>query len=49
MPREDVAAVLAALIERDDAVGLALDLIGGQTPIDQAVEAAIARSESDFP
>lgn len=40
--------MLAALIERDDAVGLALDLIGGPTPIDEAVDAAIARGESDF-
>ena len=46
VPREDVAAVLAALIERDDAHGLAPDLVGGSTPIAEAVEQAVTQKQS---
>lgn len=48
--REDVAAVLAALIDRPtaDAAGLALDLVAGETPIEKAVEEAITKGETDW-
>ncbi|SOD61855.1 NAD(P)H-binding [Streptomyces zhaozhouensis] len=35
--RDDVAGVLAALLERPSATGLTLDLVGGETPIARAV------------
>ena len=38
--RDDVAAVLAALLAEPGTVGRTLDLIGGDTPVDQAVKAA---------
>ncbi|GAA3861318.1 NAD(P)H-binding protein [Streptomyces sedi] len=38
--RDDVAGVLAALLERPSAVGLTLDLVGGETPIATAVAEA---------
>jgi hypothetical protein len=36
------------LLENPKAKGIALDLVGGDTPIEQAVEDALARGESDF-
>ncbi|KZT33074.1 NAD(P)-binding protein [Sistotremastrum suecicum HHB10207 ss-3] len=39
--RDDVAATLALLVDRPDAGGLALDLVGGETPIAEALDAAI--------
>jgi cytosine deaminase len=39
IPRADVAAVLAALIEAGRAGGLTLELTAGDTPIDEAVAA----------
>ncbi|MDT0267721.1 NAD(P)H-binding protein [Streptomyces sp. DSM 44915] len=35
--RDDVAAVLAALLERPSTAGLTLDLVNGETPIPQAL------------
>ncbi|KIM81998.1 hypothetical protein PILCRDRAFT_820886 [Piloderma croceum F 1598] len=46
--RQDVAQTLALLLDRDDAAGLALDVIGGQTPIADALDAAIKKGESAF-
>ena len=37
VPREDVAAVLLALLDEPRTAGLTLDLIGGHTPIGEAV------------
>ncbi|GAA6005640.1 hypothetical protein JCM11491_003710 [Sporobolomyces phaffii] len=50
VPREDVAAVLVALFKqpRDAANGLSLDLVEGETAIDEAVRGAVARGESSF-
>ena len=39
IPREDVAAVLLALLDNPGTAGLSLDLISGDTPIDEAVKA----------
>jgi len=47
IPREDVANTLALLVDRPDAVGLALDVIGGEEAIDEALDKAIkARANS---
>jgi uncharacterized protein YbjT (DUF2867 family) len=37
IPRADVAATLAAVLETDSTIGKAFDLIGKDTPIDEAV------------
>jgi uncharacterized protein YbjT (DUF2867 family) len=37
IPRDDVAAVLAAALHEPDTVGRTFDLISGDTPVDQAV------------
>jgi uncharacterized protein YbjT (DUF2867 family) len=37
IPRADVAATLAAVLETDSTIGKAFDLVGGDTPIDEAV------------
>jgi nucleoside-diphosphate-sugar epimerase len=42
VPRDDVAAVLAALLYEPNTAGLALDLISGQTSIIDAVQAVSA-------
>lgn len=39
VPRADVAAVIIALLEYSGAVGRTLELVSGQTPIDDAVRA----------
>jgi len=41
IPREDVAKTLALLVDRPDAAGLALDVVGGDEPIDEALDKAI--------
>ena len=46
--RQDIAQTLALLLDRDDAAGLALDVVGGQTPIADALDAAIKKGESAF-
>jgi len=46
--RQDVAQTLALLLDRDDAAGLALDVIGGDTPIAQALSAAIEKKDTAF-
>jgi len=37
IPRGDVGATLAAVLETDSTIGKAFDLVGGDTPIDEAV------------
>jgi len=39
---------LALLVDREDAAGLALDIVGGETPIGEALDAAIKKGETDF-
>lgn len=39
--RDDVAAVLVALLDTPAAAGLSLDLVAGDTPIDEAVAAVV--------
>lgn len=46
VPRADVAAVLAQVLETPATAGLQLDLTSGETPIPEAVEAAVAQAES---
>ena len=41
VPREDVAAVLLALLDQPRTAGLSLDLVGGPTPIHEAVAALV--------
>ncbi|MEV6315964.1 SDR family oxidoreductase [Streptomyces sp. NPDC051776] len=43
VPRDDVAAVLAALVHEPGTVGLVLELIGGTVPVEAAVKAVSAR------
>jgi uncharacterized protein YbjT (DUF2867 family) len=42
--REDVAAVLLALLDEPRTAGLSLDLVGGDVPIDEAIAALVRRS-----
>jgi len=45
--RQDVAQILALLLNREDAAGLALDVVGGgETPIADALDAAIQKRTS---
>ena len=44
VPREDVAAVLLALLDEPKTAGLSLDLISGDTPIDEAVATLVESS-----
>ncbi|KAJ7200575.1 NADH(P)-binding-domain-containing protein [Mycena pura] len=46
--RDDVATALAYLLDRDDAAGLAIDIVGGDTPIADGLDAAIKKGETDF-
>ena len=39
IPREDVAAVLLAVLETPSSVGKTFELVSGDTPIDQAIQA----------
>ncbi|KAK6993108.1 hypothetical protein R3P38DRAFT_2801154 [Favolaschia claudopus] len=47
--RDDVATALAALLDREDAVGLAIDMVGGEPPIAEGLDAVIKKGETDFP
>jgi hypothetical protein len=40
--------VLALLLDRENADGLALDLVGGTIPLEKALDAAIKKGETDF-
>ncbi|KAF8814368.1 NAD(P)-binding protein [Phlegmacium glaucopus] len=46
--RDDVAEALALLVDREDAAGLAIDIVGGETPIKEGLDAAITKGETDF-
>ncbi|TRM67453.1 NADH(P)-binding-domain-containing protein [Schizophyllum amplum] len=46
IPRDDVAKALALLLNRDDATSLALDLVGGDTLLEDAMDAAISKGET---
>ncbi len=46
--RDDVASVLALLVDRADAAGLALDLVEGDEEADEALDRAIKKVETDF-
>ncbi|KAJ7153412.1 NADH(P)-binding-domain-containing protein [Mycena crocata] len=46
--RDDVATALANLLEREDAAGLAIDMVGGDTPIAEGLDAMIKKGETDF-
>ncbi len=37
IPRDDVAAVLVAVLETPSAVGKTFELVSGDTPVDEAV------------
>jgi len=45
---DDVTKVLALLLDREDAAGLAIDIIGGNTPIEEGLDAVIKKGETDF-
>lgn len=40
VPRDDVAAVIVALLDTPETAGRTLELVGGDTPVDEAVSAA---------
>ncbi|KXN83269.1 hypothetical protein AN958_01640 [Leucoagaricus sp. SymC.cos] len=46
--RDDVAKALELLVDREDAAGLAIDLVGGDTPLEEGLEAFIKKGETDF-
>jgi len=46
--REDVAKALAVLADREDAAGLAIDIVGGETPIEEGLDAVIKKGDTDF-
>ena len=39
MTRDDVALVLAELLTADNTIGKAFDLVGGETPVAEAIAA----------
>jgi hypothetical protein len=43
-----VAVALVALLDREDASGLGIDVVGGDVPIQEALGAAIKKGETDF-
>ncbi|KAF7966904.1 hypothetical protein HWV62_36619 [Athelia sp. TMB] len=46
--RQDVAEILALLLDREDAAGLALNAIGGKTAISDALNEAIEKKDNAF-
>ncbi|KAJ3560118.1 hypothetical protein NP233_g11043 [Leucocoprinus birnbaumii] len=48
IPRDDVANILALLVEREDTGGLTIDVIGGETPIEEGLDAFVKKGETDF-
>jgi len=46
--RDDVAEVLALLVDREDAGGLGIDLVGGDSLIDKGLDAFIKKGKTDF-
>ena len=43
-----MAKTLFLLLEREDAHGLGIDLVGGDEPLESGLDAFIAKGESDF-
>jgi uncharacterized protein YbjT (DUF2867 family) len=43
VPRDDVAAVLAAVLAREDTAGLTFELVAGDEPVEQALAALAER------
>lgn len=46
--REDVAGTIWACIKQEGTVGLAFDVVGGETPIEEAVRGVVERKEDTF-
>jgi hypothetical protein len=46
--RDDVAKALALLVDRDDAAGLTIDIVGGDTPIEEGMDGFIQKGVTDF-
>ena len=46
--REDVARVVATVLQNDGTKGLAFDVVGGDTPIDHAVEKVASEKTDTF-
>lgn len=46
--RDDVAKALALLADREDAAGLAIDIIGGDGSIEEGLGAFIKKGETDW-
>lgn len=46
--RQDVAAVVAECLKNNETVGLAFDVVGGQTPIDEAVKQVAEKKINTF-
>lgn len=40
--------MLAALADKPEAAGLAIDIVGGETPIEEGLNAVIKKGETDF-
>jgi hypothetical protein len=46
--RDDVAKALALLVDREDAAGLAIDIAGGDTPLQDGLDVFIEKGVTDF-
>lgn len=46
--RDDVALALSLLAEREDAAGLAIDVVGGETPVEQGLDVAITNKVTSW-
>ncbi|KAF7297460.1 NAD(P)-bd-dom domain-containing protein [Mycena indigotica] len=46
--RDDVALTLFHLIDREDAAGLAIDIVGGEMAVAEGLDKMIAKGETDF-
>lgn len=43
-----MAMALALLLDRDDASGLAINIAGGETPLEDGLATLISRRQTDF-
>ena len=43
-----MALALSILVDRPDAAGLAVDMVGGDAPIAEGLDTFIAKGETDF-
>ena len=46
--RDDVAHTLALLLDRPESAGLAIDIVGGEEKIEDALDVFIKKGETDF-